>query len=59
MDSDHMIPIDEFEDHEMHEDCKCNPEYTIDDGIHYWLHKRIRPVDAVEYLTDPDNINLN
>lgn len=57
--ADHMIPLDEFDDHDIHRDCKCNPEYVVSEGSGYWRHFRMRPTDAVEYLTDPDNINLN
>jgi hypothetical protein len=58
-DDDHMIPLDEFDDHQIGSDCKCNPEYMSEDGHSYWRHFRMKPLDAMEYLANPDNINLN
>jgi hypothetical protein len=57
--ADHMIPLDEFDDHEIHGECKCNPEYVVGEDHTYWRHFRMRPVDAIDYLADISNINLN
>ena len=51
----HSIPMDEFDDHEIHQDCRCNPQFL--DG--FWQHFRMRDPDAVKYLAYDSEIYFN
>jgi len=51
----HIVPLDEFEAHDLTSKCKCQPENI--DG--YWIHIPLREVDVMAFLTDPSNFCYN